>query len=297
MNTLQIKSDSYIGSVIDYTPPRLHVGNDWYVDFYSYDPAQKKKRRKKYKLNYIEKIGDRRRYAANLIKKLHQKLEDGWNPWIESENERAYHTFKDVCDHYRRYITKLEADGILRPDTYRDYTSQLRNIEEWNTGKKSPIVYIYQFDRMFIVDLLEYMYIGRGNSAVTRNNYLTFARGFCNFLLNHQYVKDNPSEGIAFISKSKMKKIRTVIEEADIIKLCEYLDKNNKHFLLACYILHYCFVRPKEMSYIQLKHINLNKQTLYIPGEISKNGNNEIVTLPIKVIHLMLELEVFKSAK
>lgn len=200
-----------------------------------------------------------------------------------------------MCQHYRKYIAKLEADGILRPDTYRNYTSQLRNIEAWNNEKKNPIVYIYQFDRIFITDLLEEMYVGRGNSAVTRNNYLTFVRIFCSFLLDHQYIQINPSEGIAFLSKKKMKKIRTVIEEKDIIRLCDYLERNNKHFLLACYILHYCFVRPKEMSYIKLSDISIKKQTLFISGDISKNRDSAIVTIPEKVIHLMLELEIFNN--
>ena len=295
MSTLQKKTNTPLQEIKSFSYPKLYTGVEWYVGFMAFDPVRNQMRRKKIKVNFIEKIGERRRYADGLMKRLIKKLEDGWNPWIESENEKAYHKFSDVCLHYKKHIAKLEADGILRPDTYRDYISQLRNIETWNEEYKNPITYIYQFDRSFIVDLLEEMYIGRGNSAVTRNNYLTFVRVFCSFLLEHQYLQINPADGIAFLRKSKIKKVRTVLEEKDVVKLCKYLETKNKHFLLASYILHYCFVRPKEMSYIQLKHIDLSKQTLYIPGNISKNGNNGTVTLPIKVIHLMLELEVFNN--
>ena len=293
MNILQQSSDSYIGILIDYTPPRLHEGRDWYVDFYCYDPAWKKKRRKKYKLNHIEKIGDRRRYASALIKRLHKKLEDGWNPWIEAENEKAYHTFKDVCERYRTYIEKLNNDDVLRDDTYRDYISKLKNIEKYNTNRKDAIVYIYQFNRDFITELLDEMYIGRGNSAVTRNNYLTFVRIFCTFLLEKGYVQVNPSEGIAFLNKRKLKKVRTVIEEQDISKLCNYLEEKNKHYLLACYILHYCLVRRKEMSMLKLSNFSIKNQTLHIPADVSKNGTAQTVTLPEKVLFLMLDLKVF----
>lgn len=297
MSTLQKnKKKAKQDEIMSFTYPRLVTGKDWYILFYAFDPARNEMRRKRIKLNHIDKPSERKQYAAGRIKQIFKELDQGWNPWIESQNEKAYHKFYDVCEKYRAYIDKLQSDGILRPDTHRDYTSQLRNIENWNKErKKDSIMYIYQFDKAFISDLLEEMYITRGNSAVTRNNYLTFVRIFCSFLLEKQYLQTNPSEGIAFLRKSKIKKIRTVIEEKDVVRLCNYLEVNNKHFLLASYILHYCFVRPKEMSYIQLKHIDLSKQTLYIPGDISKNGNNGTVTLPTKITHLMLDLEIFNN--
>lgn len=261
----------------------------------AFDPASKKMKRKKIKLNHIEKIGERRRYADGLIKRLLVKLESGWNPWIEAENEKSYKTFAETCQHYRLHITKLLNDGLLREDTYRSYVSQLKNIEEWNTGKKTPIIYIYQFDRNFITDFLEEIYIGRKNSAQTRNNYLTFIRIFSSFLVEYQYMKTKPSDGVTSLNKRKLKKIRTTIEEKDIKRLHDYLTLKNKHYLLACYILHYCLVRRKEMSYIQLKHISIHKQTLYIPAEISKNGKGETVTIPEKVINLMMDLEIFNN--
>lgn len=288
-----IKSTTDIDAIKKYTVPSLVEGVDWYIKFYAYDPAQQKMRRKKIKLNHIEKIGQRRRYADGLMKRLIQKLEDGWNPWIESENEKAYHTFTDTCNHYRKIILKYLNDGVLREDTYRDYISKLKNIEEWNKSRKIPIVYIYQFDRAFISDFLEEIYIGRKNSVQTRNNYLAFIRIFSSFLTEHQYVKIKPSEGIASISKRNQKKIRTTIPDKDIKRLYEYLKTENIHFLLACYIIHYTFVRRKEMSFIKISDISIQKQTLYIKPEYSKNGKGGTVTIPERVIHLMLDLKIF----
>lgn len=295
MDTSQKNKKTDFEEIQSFTYPRLVTGKEWYIIFYAYDPARNSMRRKRIKLNYIEKKGNRRQYAEGLMKRLISKLEKGWNPWIEAENEKAYRTFNEACEHYRKSIFKLLNDGILREDTYRDYFSKLKNIEEWNSSLKDPINYVYQFDRAVITDFLEEIYIGRQNSAQTRNNYLTFIRIFCSFLLEHQYVKTKPSDGIASISKRKIKKQRTVIEENDIVRLCDYLSKNNKHFLLACYILHYCFVRRKEMSLLKLSNFNLHNKTLYIPGDISKNGESATVTLPEKIIHLMIDLKIFDN--
>lgn len=148
---------------------------------------------------------------------------------------------------------------------------------------------------MFIVEFLEDIYIGRENSPRTRNNYLAFIRTFSSFLTEVQYLKTKPSEGIAAFNKRKLKKQRTIIAEEDIIRLYDYLATKNKYYLLACYIIHYCFVRRKEMSLLKLSHFSLQKQTLFIPGNISKNGEDATVTVPTNVTHLMLELKVFNN--
>lgn len=293
MNIPQKSSLHTNRDIKSFTYPKLHTGKDWYIDFYAFDPVSGNMKRKKFKLNHIEKIGDRRRYADGLIKRIIQKLDRGWNPWIESESGKAYHTFKDVCSHYKRYIEKMFSDFIYREDTYTSYCSYIRNIEKWNEARGIPISYIFQFDKHFILEFLEHIYIDRQNSAQTRNNYLGFIRTFCSFLLQNQYFTNSPAEGIPNISRRKIKKERTLITDQDMIRLSEYLQQKSKYYLLASYVLFYCFIRPKEMSYIKIEHISIKNQTIFIPEDVSKNRKAGTVTLPVKVIHLMIELQIF----
>lgn len=78
-------------------------------------------------------------------------------------------------------------------------------------------------------------------------------------------------------------------------RLHDYLYESNRHYLLACYILHYCFIRPKEMSQIKLSNFNIQKGTIFIPDTVSKNRKDAIITLPYKVLKLMIELQVFNN--
>ena len=277
-----------------FTYPLLHTGKEWYVGFNAFDPVQGKMRRKKIKINSIKTITQRKRYAATLIHKLTQKLESGWNPWIESENSRAYHTFGEVCEKYHQYITKLFDDGIYREETYVGYVSYLRNLQAWNDSRRVPITYIYQFDNFVCSEFLDHVYIDRKNSVQTRNNYLTFLGVFSSFLVQHQYMKTKPCEGLQRIGKSLIKKERTIIDPSDMERLRDYLLEHNKHYLLACYLLHYVLIRPKEISMLKIKDINLCKQTITITAVVSKNKKTAVVKLPEKVIHLMLDLEIFK---
>ena len=292
---VQNSAQSALKEVIGYTYPNLYTGKEWYVGFYAFDPVAGKMRRKKIKINFIEKAADRRRYAGELCKRISRKLDQGWNPWIESENPRAYHTFTEVCEKYRRFIEKMFADGNYREETYIGYASYLRNMVKWNQGRKVPITYIYQFDRMFVSEFLDYVYIDRENTAQTRDNYLTFLRVFSSYLVQNSYLKERPTEGVSVLGKRMRKKQRTIIPDGDMVRLYDYLFEKNKYYLLACYILHYCFVRPKEMSKIKISNFSIKNQTIFIPDTISKNKKDACVTLPKKVILLMIDLGVFNN--
>lgn len=289
------KKHSDLQEVIGYTPPQLYVGKEWYVGFMAYDPVLGKLHRKKIKLNYIPKITVRRKYANDLIIRLGEKLKKGWNPWIEAENEKSYCTFEDACQHYEKVLTALFKKTDVEDNTYINYLSFLRNLKKYNQDRSIPIIYIYQLNSTFVRDLLEHIYIDRGNTAQTRDNYLSWLRTFSTFLLEHQYCKEKPTEGIAILGKRHYKKQRTTISNDDLIRLSTYLNERHRHYLLACYILYYCFIRPKEIALIKLEHISLYRKTIFIPADNSKNDKPGVITLPRKVIELMLDLDVFKN--
>jgi integrase len=159
-----------------------------------------------------------------------------------------------------------------------------------------PLLYIHQVDNDIIVSFLEHIYIDRDNTSQTRDNYLGFLQTLSTWLVEKKYLKTKPTEGIKKLGKRTRKKQRTSISETDMARLKEYLERKSKHYLLACYILHYCFVRPKEMSKIRISDISLKNQTLFIPEDNSKNRLSAAVAIPMKVIHLMLDLNIFSHA-
>lgn len=287
------RGNSALKSIISYTYPELYTGKEWYVGFYAFDPVRNEMRRKKIKINFVKKATDRRRYGEALKRRVAQQLESGWNPWVDVEKGKAYASFIDVITHYRKYIEKLFSDDIYREDTYVSYLSYVRILQDWNDERKSPACYIYQFDETFCADFLEYAYVKRDNSARTRDNYLGWLKSFSSFLIQHRYIKTNPTEGLKTLSKSSKKKQREILHEQEVVKLQEYLTEHNKHFLLASYLLYYCFIRPKEMSMLRISNFSISGQTVFIPDTTSKNHKNGTITLPSKVIKLMNEIGIF----
>lgn len=290
------KKHSDLEEIISYTPPQLYVGKEWYIGFMAFDPALNGLHRKRIKLNHISGIMARRKYASDLIKRLNEKLQIGWNPWIEAENRNSCVTLKEVSERFRTHAAKMLKDGLYRDCTFTTYMSYLRVVEDWNQNENpNPITYIYQFDKVFCDRFLEDMHVGRDNTATTRDNYLSFLQTFSKWCIQKSYFKTNPTEGISSLGVRSKQKLRTVIAEHDMQRLLEYLQENNRHFLLACYILHYCFIRPKELSMLQLNNFSLKRQTVFVPDTVSKNRKDGTITLPSKVIKLMLDLNVFDS--
>lgn len=88
-------------------------------------------------------------------------------------------------------------------------------------------------------------------------------------------------------------KNRDVIPDKVMKDIKEWLEEHNKYFLLACYILHYLFVRPKEMSFLKVGDFSIKNKTLTLHGSHTKNHNDATLTLPDHVLRLMIDLNIF----
>ena len=146
--------------------------------------------------------------------------------------------FADVCLSYERTITRYLKDGILREDTYTGYMSYMRNLIKYNSSLPIPITYIYQLNKDYANNFLNHIYIDRENCPQTRDNYLGWLRVFASYLTKNSYHSSKFTDGLEVLGKRSIKKQRTVIPPNILDSLKTWLINHNKHYLLACYILH-----------------------------------------------------------
>lgn len=164
---------------------------------------------------------------------------------------------------------------------------------EYNSTRSNPITYIYQFDQSYISDFLDYILLDRDSTARTRNNYRTWLSALCTWLQEKKYIDTNPIERIKSLVEGG--KQRSALTIPDLLRLKEYLSETNKHFLLACMMEYYTFIRPDELSNIRLSDIYIKEQKIFISSTISKNRRDGMVGLNDSLIKLMIELEVFDN--
>jgi integrase len=280
-------------SLLGYSLPTLHTGKTWYVDFRALDPLDGKMKRKKYMLDGIAKISDRRRRAVQLIAVLSQRLVAGWNPWNDSTNERHFTKYHNVLDLYTKYLTKLQSTGVMKQKTFYDYQSRLKVLREYNDARAHPIGAICEFDQGYISDFLDYVLLDRDSSARTRNNYRTWLSAFCSWLAEKRFIDANPVESIRSLAEEP--KRRSALTADHLRKLQSYLKETDPHYLLACMMEYYTFIRPDELSHIRLCDISVSDQRVFVSSAISKNRRDGMVGLNDRLLKMMLDLGVFGS--
>lgn len=283
-----------IDNIIGYTLPKFHTGKNWYIDFKAFDPLEQTMKRKKYMLDGIDKASERKKRAAEVITNLTNQLRTGWNPWADTSNSRQYTQFIDIIQLYYKYITKLHKSNVFKETTFLDYKKRIKMLAEYNDKRLKPILYIYQFDKTYVSDFLDYILIDRDSSARTRNNYRTWLSSFSTWLLEKQYIDKNPVEDIKSLVEGDKK--RSALQLKDLQKLKSYLQTANPYFLLLCQFEYYTLIRPDELSNIKLKDIYLKEQKVFIASSISKNRKDGMVGLNDILIKSMIDLNVFSRA-
>ena len=115
-----------VAAIRQYTLPVYREnGAGAYIEFFAFDPESCKMRRKTIKLNRINGLCKRRKYAKEVINRLTEQLQHGWNPWIAKDTTNLL-TFEEGVARYETYIEKMISDGLYRKETYAGYKSYLK---------------------------------------------------------------------------------------------------------------------------------------------------------------------------
>lgn len=281
--------------IISYRLPRFVKGKRHYVEFYAFDPEKGQLERIRKNFDGIKDVKERNKAALRFCNEVGKRLSEGWNPFVESKGSGEYTLFSEACEKYETYLDKLGKEGNMRPETILGYKSKIHMLSDWAETQRSSLYYSYQFTSRFISRFLDYIFIDRDNTVRTRNNYYNWLSSFCNYLMDKQYIKVNPMDNVQRMKIKANQKNREVIPDNVMDQIHDYLMTHNKHFLLACYFLHYVLIRPHEMTFIRIKDISIKKQTITLYGEHTKNHNDAVLTLPQKVLKLMLDLDIFSN--
>lgn len=290
------KNGASVYSVTSYSLPRLHEGKKWFVDFLCYDPVEGRMRRKKYHLDGIASVRDRRRRARELIVQISDRLAHGWNVWAEQATESRHYTLYAEClEYYVRYQEKLVRSGVLKQNSWNRQLSYLKVWGEWlERYRVRPVMYVYQLTVDVFVDFLDYVLLDRDVSALTRNNYRVWLSTFCAWLVQKGFMAENPVEGIKALPEEPKK--RDALSREDLGVLRDYLRERHPHYLLACMLEYYTFIRPEELTYLRIGDFRVREMKVVLRGEHTKNRRDAAVAVNADVFRLMDALGVFAHA-
>lgn len=276
--------------LLKFLPPTLSEGKVWYVSYYAIYPSTGKLRRVRIKLNRIKGIGARRSFAKKLINEINYKLTSGWNPFIDKEAPKSFYELFSVLDTYLN-VRKKESE----PNSYRGYKSYVKFLKDFLSKNYSNKIYVNQFDTNIASKIMLHIKQNPKYSFRTYNNYLQSFTTIFNWMLEFAYITENPFDKIKKIPKKLIKKTRRTLTENERKQLRDFLTLENKNYFVMCLLCYYCFLRPKEISLLRIKDIDVENQLVYVSEDIAKNDHSSIRTIPNAMISYVKDLDLNQS--
>ena len=267
-------------------------GMGYFIEYYFYNPETDEMERKRMRANkYVKRVKGRHAKMLalkNICDELNNKLEGGWSPMHETENARLYTRIADLAE---KFIQYKEAEGC-RPATLTSYRSMTSLFLRWceDTGR------IRKHSGTFLkIDAVAYMdsIMAKKVSSRSYNNTIKCMRVFFSWAVEHCYAKENP---FAMVKKlENTPKRRTLIDHDSRARISAYLAATDPQFLIVCKLIYYSAMRPREITNIQLQHIDLDGRYIYVPGENSKNHKSRHATLTKDLIDSLQYVKQYQN--
>lgn len=260
-----------------WTTPKIcdhgsNLNEPWYIHFRYTNPDTGIRKQFRYKkgINYYSTLEERRREAKNLSSELKELLKGGWNPW-KNEIEKP----KTVADLHEEMWGLKQVD--LEKDSIRTYIYKYRHWSAWLKATSYGDFGIGQFTTEHAFEYLDHC-TRQGHTGAYFNSYRQMAFSLFEMLKDRKKIKENPFSETK--NQPKNKPSATIFTPAQIRMVRKYLLRKNPDLGIFCDFIYYTFMRPKELTLVQVKHIDFDQYRIKLPPDIAKNDTQRTVVLP-----------------
>lgn len=245
-------------------------GLRWYVYFDYLNPQTGKFERQPpvtEKINRNFPDFDDRLEAIKLLKSdIIAILKEGFNPYEVEEKEN--YTIGAALD-FAVKTKKSEVDV----ETHVRYKGTVKALNKWLANNGYANYSLEKASKKIISEFLRH--ISQKNSNRTRNNYRSDLSALFGVLLQEDYINDNPAAKIKNLPTAE--KRDPTYSEDQVKEILEYLEQHDKLMHLFILMVSYMFWRPKELTRIQIKDINIKERLI---SEKTKTKGHKTKLIP-----------------
>ena len=266
---------------MNYKLARLNDGNNsldqqWFV-YYSFRHPETGKmvRFRRWISKRIRTKAGRRDKAHELIKQINARLQQGWNPFAETESRL---TNVGAALNFALQV-KARTVGTRAQSTYRSITGIFL---EYLESRKMKHISISDISHRIVQDFFDHSLMKEKISARTYNNRITALKTMFNFLVKRDYILFNPVNKIDRLPEHDPE--LTAYNDAELRLIARELPLYNYNLYVISQLVFYCFLRPAEIVRLQFQDLFWEHQMIIIPGTKSKNKKSEPIILPDQLI-------------
>lgn len=254
----------------------------WFVFYYYLDPETGKYRRfKEYVSEKILTASGRRDRGHDLVKTINRKLRQGWNPF--AVQERKYTTLMAAVD--AMLAIKKET---TRKRTYGTYKSLVKKFKLWAQKNNHHLKPVDHFSRHMAMEYLDYLKTNDKITNRTRNYRKMHLRTIFEMLVEREWILINPFDKIPKLPEEETEIV--CFENWELQVLQKYLPEWNYDLYVCACLIFYCFIRPQEIMRLRVRHLDLRRRQITVPGSLSKTKKSEVVDIPdplMPILHRM----------
>ena len=263
----------------------------WYVYFSVYDNYTNKLRRFKRSEGFkkCETLIECENNARKLRSRYTYRLKNGWNPiednkqviWSDSlayqevtrHIEPVRKSKKTISYYLSAFLKKLSP--TLAHGSMQKYQSELRIFNNWCIKKKYDKIDISAFTYEMAAMFFDHLEFKRKLGGTSKNNYTRTLRRVWEFARKNRSSIEDPWKEIP--KYKEITKAQLPLKKGVISLLKAELKQSDPQLWLAAQFLYYCFVRPGELRFMQIKHLDLEEGKIMLTADITKPSRNRIV--------------------
>lgn len=130
-------------------------------------------------------------------------------------------------------------------------------------------------------------------SPRTYNNYLRFFRNLGNWMIQYNYISENPFSQIRKKERRLTRKVRRTLTDAEKRQLFDFLVARKRYdYLAMCLLCYYCLMRDKEILSLRVRDISIKEQLVRVGEDIAKNDHASWRTIPDEMVPWLLKLDL-----
>ncbi|RZJ89143.1 MAG: hypothetical protein EOO20_11745 [Chryseobacterium sp.] len=264
---------------------------NWYVEFFFHNAETDKMERFRptKNLNRLKDPKEKLFQFTKLCEAYKIALEGGWSPIDEKANDRLKRKVSSLTlEAAKALFEEYHIAKGTRKKSRQSYLSKINQFIAYYGGDKK----VSEISDYEITEFLNFMEKESKWTGVTYNSSRIILNNYFRYLKVNKYISENPVTDIETRTKLATES-HQIFSDKDFRSIMKWLNENDQYCLFFVKMIYYTCIRPKELRFLQLKHINLEQGVITVPASIAKNKKS----LPISIdASLRSELKGLKLA-